>query len=124
MKMFMMTKRVKYIEKFLSQLFTERDAFAIKYLSKVFLYFNMDFSPVPVINETNAEAIKTPITLIVAKDDILFPGDKMIKRASRIFPSLKNHILLEHSKHVQSKKDNLLIENLILGKGFSCGSFG
>ncbi|AUP81183.1 alpha/beta fold hydrolase [Flavivirga eckloniae] len=116
MKRFMKTKKIKYVEKFLSQVFTERDEFAIKYLSKVFLHFNMDFTPVPIIKKVKANSIKTPITLIGAKNDIMFPGVKMIKRASQIFPSLKTHILLQNSKHVQSKKDNLVIENIILNK--------
>jgi pimeloyl-ACP methyl ester carboxylesterase len=116
MKRFMKTNKVKYVEKFLSEVFTEHDEFAIKFLSKVFLHFNMDFTPVPVINKKKANAIKTPITLIGAKNDILFPGTKMIKRASKIFPSLKTHILLQNSKHVQSKKNNEQSEEIILNK--------
>lgn len=113
MKRYMKTKKIKYVEKFLSELFTERDEFAIKYLSKVFLGFDMDFTPVPVIDSNKAKSIKTPITIFAAKNDIVFPGEKMIKRASKIFPSLKKSILLENSKHVQNKKDNLMISNLI-----------
>jgi hypothetical protein len=96
--------------------FTKRDEFAIKYLSKVFLHFKMDFSPLPVINKTRANLIKTPITLFAAADDILFPGNKMIRRASKIFPSLKKHVLLKNSKHVQSQDDNQLIQKLIMDK--------
>lgn len=114
MKRFIKTEKLKYIEKFLSEVFTERDEFAIKYLSKVFLNFNMDFTPVPIIDKAKANSIETPITLIGARKDILFPGVKMIKRASKIFPSLREHLLLHHSKHVQSKNDNQLIENIIL----------
>jgi pimeloyl-ACP methyl ester carboxylesterase len=116
MKRFMKTEKVKYVEKFLSEVFTKRDEFAIKYLSKVFLHFKMDFSPLPVINKTRANLIKTPITLFAADDDILFPGNKMIRRASKIFPSLKKHVLLKNSKHVQSQDDNQLIQNLIMDK--------
>ncbi len=116
MKRYMKTRKPKYVENFLAEVFTDRDEFAIQYLSKVFLHFNMDFSPVPIINKQKAMAIKTPITLIGAKDDILFPGQKMIKRALKIFPSLKKYLLLQSSKHVQSKSDNLKIENIILGK--------
>ncbi|MBU2558533.1 MAG: alpha/beta hydrolase [Bacteroidetes bacterium] len=116
MKRYMKTQKPKYVEKFLAEVFTDRDEFAIKYLSKVFLHFNMDFAPVPTITKEKAKAIKTPITLIGAKDDILFPGEKMIKRALKIFPSIKNYLLLENSKHVQSKSDNLIIEDLIKGK--------
>lgn len=114
MKRYIRTQKTKYLEKFLESLFSEKDEFAHNYLSKVFLYFNMDFSPIPVIKKEEALSIKTPITLIVAKKDIIFPGVKMMKRANKIFPSLKNTLLLEDSKHVQNRRDNTKIEKLIL----------
>lgn len=116
MKMYMRTEKMKYVEKFLDQLFTKRDEFAIQYLSKVFLNFEMDFTPVPVISNKEAQSITTPITLIGAKNDLMFPGKKMLKRAKKIFPSLKKTLLLEESKHVQNDKDNLMIESLILSE--------
>ena len=113
MKRYIKTKKIRYVERFLNELFTEKDAFAIQFLSKVFLYFSMDFSQVPVIKTQAAKSIKTPITLIAAKNDLLFPGEKMIKRANKIFPSLKKTMLLEQSKHVQNNKDNKRIVDLI-----------
>ena len=109
----MKTQKLKYVEKFLSEVFTERDEFAIQYLSKVFQFFEMDFTPVPVIDKNKAQLIRTPITLFTAENDVIFPGKKMLKRANKIFPSLKKGILLEGSKHVQSKNDNLKIEQII-----------
>lgn len=114
MKRYMKTKKVKYVEKFLSHLFTDRDEFAIKFLSKVFLEFEMDFTPVPFIDAKAANEITTPITIFAAQNDILFPGNKMIKRAAKIFPSLKKSTLLEHSKHVQNKEQNEQIEQEIM----------
>lgn len=116
MKRYMKHKKVKYLEKFLQSLFTEKDEFAHKYLSKVFLYFNMDFTPVPTIKKTEAKLITTPISLFAAEKDIMFPGIKMLKRAKNIFPSLKKAILIENSKHVQNKIDNDMIEKIILKK--------
>ena len=113
MRRYTKTKKIKYVERFLNELFTQRDAFAIHFLSKVFLYFKMDFSPVPVIKTKAAKSIKTPITLIAAKNDLIFPGEKMLKRAIKIFPSLKKTVLLEQSKHVQNDIDNQRIVNLI-----------
>jgi pimeloyl-ACP methyl ester carboxylesterase len=113
MKRYMMTKKIKFVEQFLSDVFTERDEFAIAYLSKVFLHFKMDFTPVPVISKAEAKGITSPITLIAAKRDLMFPGDKMLRRASKIFSSVKT-VLLEQSKHVQSKADNRKIEELIM----------
>ena len=114
MKLYIKTQNNKYLDKFLQTLFTERDEFAHKYLSKVFLYFKMDFTPVPIIKKEEAALIHTQITIIAAKKDIMFPGVKMIKRANKIFPSLKNTVLLESSKHVQNRADNSKIEKLIL----------
>jgi len=116
MKRYMKTKKTKFVEKFLCEVFTDRDEFAIKYLSKVFIYFNMDFTPVPVITKEEANKIKTPITLIAAKKDIMFPGEKMLKRAAKIFSSVKYTVLLENSKHVQNRVDNMKIEELIMKK--------
>jgi len=113
MKRYIKTKKEKYVERFLKELFTESDAFATQFLSKVFLHFRMDFTPVPIIKSQVAKSIKTPITIIAAKDDFMFPGEKMIKRANKIFPSLKKTLLLKHSKHVQNRSDNNQIVNLI-----------
>jgi pimeloyl-ACP methyl ester carboxylesterase len=114
MKRFISTQKPKYVDKFLAELFTDRDEFAIKFLSKVFVEFKMDFTPVPVINKTNAKSIKTPINLFAAKQDLMFPGVKMLKRASKIFPSLNEKILFEDSKHVQGRRHNNIIEKVIL----------
>jgi pimeloyl-ACP methyl ester carboxylesterase len=116
MKRYMKTKKTKYLERFLDAAFTEKDDFAHNSLALVFTHFTMDFSPVPVIKTIEASKIKTPITLIAAGNDIIFPGEKMIKRAKKIFPSLKHTLLLKDSKHVQNKKDNSTIASLIVNK--------
>lgn len=116
MKRFMKTKKPKYLERFLDAAFTEKDDFAHKYLTAVFSHFKMDFTPIPIIKSIEASKISTPITLIGAENDIIFPGGKMIKRAKKILPSLKHSLLLKGSKHVQNKTDNRIISNLILNK--------
>lgn len=114
MKRFMKTGKLEFVEKFLFEVFTERDEFAVQFLSEVFRHFNMDFTPVPIISTKKAKTITTPISIFAAKQDVLFPGKKMIKRASKIFPSLKYSELLENSKHVQTSGQNQAIEQTIL----------
>ena len=115
MKRYMKRQNKKHLEKFLGALFTQKDEFALKYLSKVFLHFEMDFTPIPTIKKEEARSIQTPITLFAAGQDIMFPGAKMLKRSSKIFPSLKKSVMLGNSKHVQNRSDNDKIEELILG---------
>lgn len=114
MRMYMYSEKKKYLKKFLAELFSEKDEFALQYLAKVFKYFKMDFSPVPVISREAAKKITTPINLIAAKNDLLFPGEKMLRRAAQIFPSLKKTMLLENSNHVPTMENNRKIEKLIL----------
>ncbi len=117
MKRYMRTKKSKYLNRFLDAAFTERDDFAQQSLALVFTHFTMDFTPVPIIKSGEASKIQTPITLIAAENDIIFPGRKMIKRAKKIFPSLKHTMLLNNSKHLQNRKDNSRIASLIMNKG-------
>ncbi|MCB9257260.1 MAG: alpha/beta hydrolase [Chitinophagales bacterium] len=114
MRMYMFSEKKIHLQKFLAELFSEEDKFALAYLGKVFKYFKMDFNPVPVISQEAAKKISTPIHLIAAQNDLLFPGEKMLQRARKIFPSLKKTLLLEHSKHVPSMENNRRIEKLIL----------
>lgn len=114
MKRYMRTQNLAYLEQFLNVTFSEKDPFALEFLSKVLINFKMDFTPVPVIKTKEAQQIQTPITLIAAGKDVLFPGKKMLKRARKIFPSLRHTHLLENSLHVQTKLDNKVIEQLIL----------
>ena len=50
MKRFMRSKNTRHVEKFLSNLFTERDEFALAFIPKVIPGFEMDFTPVPIID--------------------------------------------------------------------------
>ena len=113
MKKYMKSKDIKYLKQFLSDVFSEPNEFALKFLAQVFLHFKMDFTPVPKISKSAAQAITTPITLFAAENDLMFPGPKMIQRANYIFPSLKEAYLLENSKHVQNRNGNSKIESLV-----------
>ena len=44
----------------------------------------------------------------------MFPGVKMLKRVRKIFPSLKEAVLLKNSKHVQNRIDNNMIAKIII----------
>jgi pimeloyl-ACP methyl ester carboxylesterase len=113
LKKFIKTNDKQYIKKVMNVLFSEYDNFALQYMSTTFQNCNMDFSPLPIISKTSAKNIKTPLTIIAAEKDIMFPGKKMIKRAKRIFPSLDEIILLEGSKHVPNNKNFKTIEDLV-----------
>lgn len=114
LKKFIKTNNQKHIKKVMGILFSEYDDFALTYMSTTFQHCNMDFSPLPIISKGSANNIKTPISIFAAEKDIMFPGKKMIKRAKQLFPSLREVVLLEDSKHVPSRKNFGDIENSII----------
>jgi len=116
MKLYKWRKQDKYVRQFLKELFTERDEFALTFLSEVFLHFEMDFSPIPCLKKEEAQSIKTPVHIIAADNDLLFPGKKMLKRAQKILPTLESTLLLEGSRHVPGRQGNEEIIEYIRGQ--------
>jgi pimeloyl-ACP methyl ester carboxylesterase len=114
LKKFIKSNDQRYIKKVMKVLFSEYDDFALAFMSATFQNCNMDFTPLPVIFNKSAQKIETPITIFAAENDMMFPGKKMIKRAKRIFPSLKEVILLDKSKHVPDSKVFKAIEQIII----------
>jgi pimeloyl-ACP methyl ester carboxylesterase len=113
MKMYQWRKKEKHLLRIIGALFSEPDEFARKFLGLLFMHYEMDFSPIPLIRKAEANKIKTPVYLIAAEKDVLFPGVKMLARARAIFPSLNGSLLLEKSKHVPPAADNQRIAEFI-----------
>jgi pimeloyl-ACP methyl ester carboxylesterase len=116
LKKFIKTGNDNYLKKVIKALFSEADDFAIQFMGTTFQNCNMDFSPLPIISKQSAKHITTPLTIMAAEKDILFPGRKMIKRAKRIFSSLEDVVLIEGAKHVPNSKDFKKIEDSIIDK--------
>ncbi len=113
-KLYKWRRQMKYIRQISQELFSTHDEFAIIFLAKVFLHFEMDFSAIPLIKKEEARKIKTPISIIAAADDLFFPGEKMLQRASKLFPSLQEIVLLNNSKHVPSQEEQKRIVKMII----------
>jgi pimeloyl-ACP methyl ester carboxylesterase len=116
LKKFIKTGNDNYLKKVIKALFSEADDFAFQFMGTAFQNCNMDFSPLPIISKQSAKHITTPLTIIAAEKDIMFPGRKLIKRAKRIFSSIEDVVLIEDAKHVPNSKDFKKIEDLIIDK--------
>ncbi|MCG8330468.1 MAG: alpha/beta hydrolase [Chitinophagales bacterium] len=113
MRLYKWRKKMKYVHQFLRALFTERNEFSAAFLSKVFLHFESDSTSTPIITEQEAQIITTPIHIIAAEKDLLFPGKKVIKRAQQIFLSLESSLLLENTRHIPGLQANKEIVEVI-----------
>jgi len=114
MKRYIRTGRQRDLDRVIDALFSERDDFAAPFLAEVLPNFDLDFTPIPTVSLEEAGRISTPLTVIAAEHDILGPGRRLLRRAKKVFPSLKQAALLEGSRHVQSVRDNQRVEDFIL----------
>ena len=113
MKLYRWRTKEKFLLRFLNALFTEQDDFAFHFLSNLFLYYEMDFSPIPLIKKSEAKKIKTPVYFIGAENDLLFPGQKLLQQARKLFPSIQEILLLKKSRHVPDQIGNNRIVEFI-----------
>jgi pimeloyl-ACP methyl ester carboxylesterase len=111
---FKLRKKTSCLKQFMKNTYSNEDAFALKFLSKLFLTYSTKWLSIPLITTQEAQIITIPLNIIAAKDDYLFPGEKLLNRAQKLFSSLKKTILLENSKHVPNKDDYDRIKELIL----------
>lgn len=113
MKRYIKTRKSAALHQFLDAMFTEEDPFAVAFMGEILPNYKLDFSPIPNISAKEAKHIQTPLSIIGSGKDLLFPGQKMLARAKKIFPSLQTALLLPEAKHVPNAVDNKRIEELI-----------
>jgi pimeloyl-ACP methyl ester carboxylesterase len=120
MKLFIPLKRYikklesRPLEKVVQNLFSEPDDFAYRFLASVFQHFELDFSPIPTISFSAARRISTPLHIIAAENDLIFPASKMEKRAKMIFKNLRDFKIASQSKHVIGRRLTADFESYII----------
>lgn len=106
---FLRSKKESDLLKFMDAFFITKDRHSIEMQKTLLLGFKMDYRrPILVKNQDTAN-VKTPVYVMVADDDIFFPGDKTLKRCSELFSDLKDTYVLKQSKHIpdQSRYDEI-----------------
>ena len=112
--LFKIRENTKCLKQYIKNTYSHEDAFTLKFLSKLFLTYNINSFSIPLVNKQELKALTTPLHIVVSKNDYLFPGIKLLNRAKQWLPTLCNVVLLQNAKHVPSQEDNNKIKELIL----------
>lgn len=105
MKKFKKTEEDRYFQQFMSASATDPGRLTMDYMKEVLLNYEIDTSPIPKMKKKKAAGISIPMYLVASQNDMFFPGEKVIKRAEKIFPSLQGTLLLSRSRHIPSSED-------------------
>jgi pimeloyl-ACP methyl ester carboxylesterase len=92
-------------DKAFRNLLTNTDKYWSPYLGDAHKHYNIDFSVPPISKKDAFKDFKAPVFIIAADQDISFPGQKLLKRAEKLFPNYKGGHLLINSKHCPSFKN-------------------
>jgi pimeloyl-ACP methyl ester carboxylesterase len=109
-------RRSRDLDQYLAGLCTTPpDEVVRAYYAQALLHTAGGIPQVPLLSAEIARQITTPVSIIAAADDLLYPGTPLLDRARKLFPALDRSVLLPRARHVPGPRHYPLIENLIRG---------
>jgi len=99
---FMITKKDKHLKSFLNAFIQDIDPFMFRFQRALLLGVNIDYRRPLLLKENDVAHFAGPVYVMVADDDVFFPGMAAVQRAKKIFLNLKDVYILKNSKHMPS----------------------
>lgn len=100
---FLITKKEEHLLKFMDAFFIEKDEHSVKMQKSLLLGFKMDYRRPTLMSEKDVTGVKFPLYVMVADNDVFFPGDRTLARCKKLFPTLKETYILKNSKHIPNR---------------------
>lgn len=97
---FMITKADVHLRAFTKAFVPEGDDFMHRMQRELLLGVNIDFRRPTLLQAKDVVHFDKPVYVMVASDDIFFPGQKAIEKCKRIFNNLQAVYVLPDSKHM------------------------
>ena len=110
---YLITKKDHHLKLFIKSFAPEGDEFMFKLSKHLAAGVNLDFRRPTILKSKEVKHFTKPVYLIVADNDVFFPGKKTVESAKRIFKNVQDVCFLENSKHLPHPKDHHKIESLI-----------
>ena len=97
---YMITKKDAHLRSFLRAFVPDNDKHMFQ-LQKILLTgVKMDFRRPGLLKKNDVAHVENPVYLMVADDDVFFPGPASVERANEVFPNLNDVHVLENSRHI------------------------
>lgn len=99
---YMITKKDQHLSAFIKNFVPEGDDFMFRLQKALLLGVKIDFRRPQLLQAKEIAHFDKPVYMIVADNDIFFPGDAATRRAQEIFKNLKEVHILKDCKHMPS----------------------
>jgi pimeloyl-ACP methyl ester carboxylesterase len=97
---FLLTKKDTHLNAFTKSFVPEEDEFMFRLQKEMLVGLNMDYRRPILLEAKDVQNFSNPVYMIVADDDVFFPGDDAIKKAKTIFKNFKEAHILKNCKHM------------------------
>lgn len=97
---FKITGKEKNLKTFLKAFISEEDEFMTRLQNAMLTGLNIDYRRPLLLQKEDVKHFTKPVYIMVAENDVFFPGDAAVKRATSIFKNLKGIHMLKGSKHM------------------------
>ena len=97
---FLMTKKDNHLKAFIKAFVPEEDDFMFRLQKALLTGLNMDYRRPKLLQKQDVERFQNPVYMMVADDDIFFPGDAAVKRAQQLFNNLADVHILKNCRHM------------------------
>lgn len=108
---FMITKKEAHLKSFLKYFVPESDTYMRRLQREILLGVKMDFRRPKLLEASDVSHFTNPVYMIVADDDIFFPGKEAVKKAEKIFKNLQEVYFLPDCKHMPGVEHYPLIQS-------------
>jgi len=99
---FLLTKKDTHLKAFTKSFVPEEDEFMFRLQKEMLIGLNMDYRRPILLEAKDVQNFSNPVYMIVADDDVFFPGKDAIKKAKAIFQNFKEANILKNCKHMPS----------------------
>lgn len=99
---FMVTKKEEHLRAFTKAFVPEDDQHMLQLQRALLTGVHMDFRRPTLTKATDVRHLQSPVYIMVADDDVFFPGRPSAESARKIFPNLKEVYTLKDCKHIPS----------------------
>ncbi len=100
--LFFMTKKEKYLRRFMSAFYTDVSDQDVAFQRNLLEGVKLDMRRPSLLTRNDVGQLEAPVYVMVADDDSFFPGLKAIAKCKKVFKNFKGYHVLSGSKHIPS----------------------
>lgn len=101
---FLLFKKDSRLLQFMEAFYTTTDDYSVAFQRNILLGIKMDFNQPPILRQEQVQNFSQAVYIMVAEDDVFFPGKLSVEKCQSIFSNFKDFHILKNNKHIPDPK--------------------